>query len=82
MSWSESEKLNEWLERAYENGKRKEQERIIEILEQQLSCSCETPISHAIRLIEGMITECECDPCGDETCTCQGKRCDFCKGRE
>ena len=32
MSWAESEKLNEWIERAYENGKREEQERIIELL--------------------------------------------------
>ena len=53
MSWSESEKLNEWILRAYENGKREEQERIIEILETQLSCSCETPVSHSIALIKG-----------------------------
>ena len=33
MSWAESEKLNEWIERAYENGKREEQERIIELIE-------------------------------------------------
>jgi hypothetical protein len=53
MSWTENEKLNEWIERAYENGKREEQERIIELLEIQLSCSCELPISHAINLIKG-----------------------------
>jgi hypothetical protein len=53
MSWSESEKLNEWILRAYENGKREEQERIIEILETQLSCSCQTPVSHSIALIKG-----------------------------
>ena len=53
MSGSESEKLNEWILRAYENGKREEQERIIEILETQLSCSCETPVSHSIALIKG-----------------------------
>ena len=28
------------------------------------------------------LTECECDPCGDETCSCRGKRCDFCKSQE
>jgi len=82
MSWTESEKLNEWILRAYENGRREEQERIIEILETQLSCSCETPVSHAIALIKGEPTECECDPCGDETCSCRGKRCDFCKGKD
>ena len=33
MSWAESEKLNEWIERAYENGKSEEQQRIINLLE-------------------------------------------------
>ena len=33
MSWAESEKLNEWIERAYQNGKKEEQERIIKLLE-------------------------------------------------
>jgi hypothetical protein len=32
MSWSESEKLNEWIDRAYENGRHEEQERIINLL--------------------------------------------------
>jgi hypothetical protein len=32
MSWTENEKLNEWIERAYENGKREEQQRIIDLL--------------------------------------------------
>ena len=32
MSWAESEKLNEWIERAFENGKREEQQRIINLL--------------------------------------------------
>jgi hypothetical protein len=32
MSWTESEKLNEWIERAYQNGKREEQDRIINLL--------------------------------------------------
>ena len=32
MSWTESEKLDEWIQRAFENGKREEQERIIKLL--------------------------------------------------
>ena len=32
MSWAENEKLDEWIQRAYENGKREEQERIIKLL--------------------------------------------------
>jgi hypothetical protein len=32
MSWAESEKLDEWIQRAYENGKREEQQRIINLL--------------------------------------------------
>jgi hypothetical protein len=34
-------------------GVAKERERIIELLEDQLSCSCETPVSHAIAIIKG-----------------------------
>lgn len=34
MSWTENEKLNEWIERAYENGKREEQQRIVKLLEE------------------------------------------------
>ena len=33
MSWTESEKLNEWLLRAYENGRREERERIIQLIQ-------------------------------------------------
>lgn len=33
MSWTESEKLNEWIERAFENGRAEEQERIVKLLE-------------------------------------------------
>jgi hypothetical protein len=33
-------------------GVEQERERIMAILEGQLSCSCETPISHAIQLIK------------------------------
>jgi len=25
-----------------------------------------------------VVTECYCDPCGDENCDCRGKRCNFC----
>jgi hypothetical protein len=41
------------LERMRQFGAYVEQQRIIEILEGQLSCSCPTPISHAIALIKG-----------------------------
>jgi hypothetical protein len=34
-------------------GAVKEQQRIIELLEDELSCSCETPVSHAIAIIKG-----------------------------
>ena len=34
-------------------GAAKEQQRIIELLEDELSCSCETPVSHAIAIIKG-----------------------------
>jgi hypothetical protein len=33
-------------------GADRERERIIEILQTQLSCTCEYPISHAIKLIK------------------------------
>jgi hypothetical protein len=35
MSWAESEKLNEWIERAYQNGRQEEQDRIVKLLENQ-----------------------------------------------
>jgi hypothetical protein len=35
MSWAENKKLDEWIERAYQNGKREEQERIIKLLEDE-----------------------------------------------
>jgi hypothetical protein len=37
MSWAENEKLDQWIQRAYENGKREEQERIIKSLEVGIS---------------------------------------------
>jgi hypothetical protein len=87
MSWSESEKLNEWIFRAYENGRREEQERIIELLENDYKSQngiiwSQQHVIDLIALIKGHPAECECDPCGDETCTCQGKRCDFCKAKD
>ena len=33
MSWAENEKLNEWIQRAFENGRLEEQERIVKLLE-------------------------------------------------
>jgi hypothetical protein len=46
-----------WFEEQLANkiaqGVEKEQQRILEILEGQLSCSCSTPVSHAIALIKG-----------------------------
>jgi len=82
MSWSESEKLNEWILRAYENGKREEQERIVALIENELSCTCGTPFSHLLDLVKGNLAQCDCDPCDSKDCTCQGKRCDFCKGKD
>jgi hypothetical protein len=64
MSWAENEKLDEWIQRAYENGKREEQERIIKLLEENahteelLSVGFYEPepiiyLSTAIALIKG-----------------------------
>jgi hypothetical protein len=78
MGWSESEKVDEWILRAYENGRREERERIIKLLEENDHYS----VDWLIELINGQPTECECDPCGDENCTCQGKRCKFCQAKE
>ena len=32
MSWTENDKLNEWIERAYPNGRREEQDRIVTLI--------------------------------------------------
>jgi hypothetical protein len=59
MSWAESEKLNEWIERAFENGKKEEQERIIKLLEtwgEDAGCFCcasDVAASEIIALIKG-----------------------------
>ena len=45
--------FDETLQNKIEQGVKQEQQRIIELLEDELSCSCETPISHAIALIKG-----------------------------
>jgi hypothetical protein len=46
-----------WFEEQLQNkvawGAEQERKRVIEILEGQLSCSCSTPVSHAIALIKG-----------------------------
>ena len=43
MSWAENEKLNEWIERAYENGRNEERKVILEFLNSELhgECSCD-----------------------------------------
>jgi hypothetical protein len=33
-------------------GVERERQRVLELLESQLSCACETPISHAIKLVK------------------------------
>lgn len=78
MSWAENEKLNEWIERAYENGKREEQERIIQVMQESDS----TCVDWAVALIKGELTQCECDPCDNPDCKCRGKRCSFCIGQD
>jgi len=81
MSWAENEKLNEWIERAFENGKREEQERIIKLVE-EVSAEDEVTwnTSELIALIKGEY--CECDPCDNPECKCRGKRCSFCLGQD
>lgn len=87
MSWAESEKLNEWILRAYENGRREEQERIIKLLEESFypldygRWQADELLEEIFTLIKNEPINCECDPCGNENCTCQGKRCDFCKSQ-
>ena len=59
MSWTESEKLNEWIERAFENGKKEEQERIIKLLEpkiDEIGC-CNCGMYKVIELIKGETNE-------------------------
>jgi hypothetical protein len=43
VSWAENEKLNEWIQRAYENGREKERKVITEFLISELhnECNCE-----------------------------------------
>ena len=54
MSWTENEKLNEWLDRAFENGVRQERERIIKLLkEYSWAGHIEVGINTLISDIEG-----------------------------
>jgi len=53
MSWADNEKLNEWIERAYENGRREEQERIIKLLEantQTMTSPLDNSVFRSLRL--------------------------------
>lgn len=56
MSWTESEKLNEWIERAFENGRAEERERIIKLIPEYmktvLSWGHETASKELIALIK------------------------------
>ena len=62
MSWAENEKLNEWIERAYENGRNEERKVILEFLNSELhgefscdqSCKCSrcSVIVELVNLIE------------------------------
>lgn len=36
MSWTENEKLNEWIARAYENGKADEKARLLKRIKEQI----------------------------------------------
>lgn len=45
--------FDETLQNKIEQGVRQERDRVIDLLETQLSCSCETPVAHAIALIKG-----------------------------
>jgi hypothetical protein len=95
MSWAENEKLNEWIERAYQNGKREEQERIFKMLEdnsvirkdftdQFVFVDCNTlKVEYlADSVINGDLTKCECDTCDNPDCDCRGRRCSFCLGQD
>lgn len=56
MSWAENEKLNEWIERAFENGRAEERERIIKLLERQEELYA-VELEDVIALIKGEINE-------------------------
>ena len=86
MSWAENEKLNEWIERAYQNGKREEQERITKLLiEADTTSLTDEELKgwyFALIVVNGKSIECECDTCDNPDCDCRGRRCSFCLGQD
>lgn len=76
--WKDHYKLLAVKKYWFAEGEKNEKQRIIEIIESRSSA---TGREELIALIKGEPTECECDPCGNENCGCQGKRCDFCKSQ-
>ena len=74
--------FEEQLEAKIQQGIKQEHERIIKLLQDNLGYLVSCSAFDIIDLVKGQVTQCECDPCGDETCTCQGKRCDFCKAQD
>jgi hypothetical protein len=53
MSWADNKKVNEWIERAYENGKREEQERIIKLIEantQTMTSPLDSSVTRSLRM--------------------------------
>jgi hypothetical protein len=55
MSWSESEKLNEWIQRAYENGRNEERLTIVKFLNSELHDNCKCPRCSVINEFIGLI---------------------------
>jgi hypothetical protein len=80
--WKDHYKLLAVKKYWYAEGEKNEQERILALVENELSCTCGTPFSHLLDLIKGKLTECECDPCDNENCGCRSQRCDFCKDKD
>jgi len=55
MSWAESEKLNEWIHRAYENGRAEERERIIKLIDayaiKDLTLDLDNPLKESLAFV-------------------------------
>jgi hypothetical protein len=60
------------LEAHREIAASEEQERIVTLVENELSCTCGTPFSHLLDLIKTKSYECDC----------YGKKCSYCKEKE